>query len=52
MKKEYMKPAMQVVMLQHQSYILTGSPSVTSLSGTPEGIDLDDDGLDDSDILR
>jgi len=32
-KKAYMKPAMRVVKIQHQSYILAGSGNVTSTGG-------------------
>ena len=52
MKKQYMKPTMQVVVLQHDSYILAGSPAVTSLTGELENIEWEEDGLDDTDILR
>ncbi len=38
-KKEYQKPVMKVIMLQHKSQILTGS--VTSLTTT--GLDDEDD---------
>ena len=47
-KKEYMKPVMKVIELQHKSQILAGS--VTNL--TTFGLDDDlDDGLDDDLIL-
>ena len=52
MKKKYMKPTACVVVLQQQYHILAGSPIVTSLSGSPENINWDDDGLVDSDELR
>ena len=52
MKKTYIEPEMEMVVLQHQSYLLNGSPAVTSLSDPTEGIILDPDGLDGSDILR
>ena len=35
MNKEYMKPAMRVVKLQHQCHILSGSP-VNSIGGNAE----------------
>ena len=46
MKKQYMKPTMQVVMLQHQHQLLAGSPydSMSKLLDT-----YDDD--DDDDII-
>lgn len=47
-KKEYQKPVMEVIDLQHKSQILAGS--VTSVTTT--GLDDDlDDGLDDDLIL-
>jgi hypothetical protein len=49
MKKEYIKPTVHVVQLQHQCHILTGS---LYLNGTPECIYWDDDDLDDDDVLR
>ena len=53
MKREYMKPTVHVVVLQHQSQLLTVSGATQSLgSYNPEGFDLDPDGLDDDDILR
>ena len=48
-----MKPTVRVVVLQQQCQILAGSsPSANGLSGTPEGLTWDNDGLDDSDDLR
>ena len=53
MKKQYMKPTMRVVLLQQKCQILAGSsPAATGLTGTPEGIIWDGDGLDDDDVLR
>jgi hypothetical protein len=53
MKREYMKPTMRVVVLQQQCQILAGSsPAANGLSGTPEGLNWDSDGLDDGDDLR
>ena len=49
MKKQYMKPAMQVVSLQHQSPLLVGS--VKSLSSNSEGLIFNHD-LEDEDVLR
>ncbi len=49
--RSYM-PMMEIVKLQQQHHLLAGSPFVKSLPGAPEDIDLDGDGLDDSDILR
>ena len=44
MKKEYMKPTMNVVQLQHRTMILAGSITTTStnLTGT-DAIDIDED---------
>ncbi len=48
-----MKPTVHVVVLQQQCQILAGSSSAANgLSGTPEGLNWDSDGLDDSDDLR
>ena len=53
MKREYMKPTMRVVVLQQQCQILAGSsPSANGLTGTPEGLNWDSDGLDNGDDLR
>ena len=53
MKREYMKPTMRVVVLQQQCQILDGSsPAANGLTGTPEGLNWDIDGLDGSDVLR
>ena len=53
MKKIYMKPAMEVVMLQDQSQLLAGSGATQSLGGNnPEEFILDSDDLDDDDVLR
>ena len=53
MKREYMKPTVRVVVLQQQCQILAGSsPAATGLTGTPEGLTWDNDGLDGSDVLR
>jgi hypothetical protein len=51
MKKEYIKPAMQVVLLQHQSHLMQASgEAVRSMGGSPEGFSYDD--VEDEDILR
>ena len=52
MKKQYMKPAMRVVLLQQKCQILAGSYGANSLGTSPEGFILDGDGLDDDDIQR
>ena len=55
MKKIYMKPAMQVVVLQQQGQLLMGSQHGMKFlndSYNPEGFVRDDDDLDDDDILR
>ena len=51
MKRQYINPPMQLVMLQHQSHLLTVSGATQSLDNE-EGFNLDPDDLDDSDILR
>ena len=43
---------MRVVVLQQQCQILAGSSAANGLSGTPEGLNWDSDGLDDGDDLR
>jgi len=48
MKKEYVKPAMQIVLLQHQTQLLAGSNAVKKFS-SPEGFIWADD-LDDLDV--
>lgn len=50
MKKEYMKPAMQVVQLQQRTHILAGSggQGAKSLNNT-EGFNMKSGGFDDSD---
>ena len=52
MKREYMKPTMHVVVLQQQCQILAGSAGANGLTGNPEGIIWDGDGLDNGDDLR
>ena len=52
MKRDYMKPTMRVVVLQQQCQILAGSAGANGLTGTPEGLTWDNDGLDGSDVLR
>ena len=52
MKKEYMKPAMQIVMLQHQSHLMQASGLTKSLGESQEGFVYDDDGFEDEDVLR
>ncbi len=51
MKKEYMKPALNVVTLQQQCHILAGSHLVKSFPASSEDITWED-GLEDSDDLR
>lgn len=46
MKKTYIKPAMQVVLLQHQTHLLAGSNGAKSLNST-EGFTLYDDMTED-----
>ena len=46
MKKQYMKPAMQVVELQHMTQLLTGSPlTSTNTTGLAplDDLDIDED---------
>jgi len=54
MKKEYIKPAMQVVLLQHQSHLMQASGEVVrSMGGSnPAGFVFDDEGIDDDGDLR
>ena len=52
MKRAYTKPTMRVVLLQQQCRILAGSAGVTNFMGAPEGIGWENDGLDDSAVLR
>ena len=53
MKKIYMKPEMQTVVLQHQGHLMATSGDVQLLGGSPEGFTLDPDGeLEDSEDLR
>ena len=52
MKRQYIKPAMQVVKLQHQCQILAGSYGVNGLSEETQenyGITWQEEGFDDSD---
>ena len=48
MKKNYQKPTMQVVLLQHQTHLLAGSNGAKSLNST-DGFTLYDD-LDEDDV--
>ena len=51
MKKIYMKPEMQTVVLQHQGHLMATSGAAQALGNSPEGFTLDpDDDLDD--VLR
>lgn len=43
MKKEYMKPNMQVIQLQHQCHILAGSGGVRGVSGLNEDFYVSDE---------
>ncbi|UKK57968.1 hypothetical protein [Prevotella communis] len=53
MKKIYMKPEMQTVVLQHQGHLMTTSGAAQALGNSPEGFTLDPDGyLEDSEDLR
>jgi hypothetical protein len=59
MKKIYMKPEMQTVVLQHQGHLMAVSGDVQLLGGAnsegynPDGFILDPDGeLEDSEDLR
>ena len=55
MKKIYIKPVIQVVVLQQQGQLLMGSQHGMRFlndSYNPEGFVKDDDDLDDDDILR
>ena len=47
-KKEYQKPSMKVVKLQHQSHILAGSYGAKSVSNS-DGISWKTDGFDEGD---
>ncbi|SDH00200.1 hypothetical protein SAMN04487901_11484 [Prevotella communis] len=54
MKKIYMKPEMQTVVLQHQGHLMATSGDVQLLGGSnAEEFTLDPDGeLEDDDVLR
>ncbi|UKK68838.1 hypothetical protein L6466_06600 [Prevotella communis] len=54
MKKIYMKPEMQTVVLQHQGHLMTTSGEAQALGGpNAEKFILDpDDDLKDDDVLR
>ena len=52
MKKKYMKPMVEVVVVPDCQILTVTSLPVKSLSGSPENINWDDDGLVDSDELR
>ncbi len=53
MKKIYMKPEMQTVVLQHQCHLMTTSGEVQALGDSPEKFILDPDGeLEDTEDLR
>jgi hypothetical protein len=55
MKKIYIKPTIQVVVLQQQGQLLAGSQHGMRFlndSYNPEGFVRDEDDLDDDDILR
>ena len=44
---------MSIVQLQQQCQILAGSqPAVRDFTDDPEGVNWDNDGLDDEDVLR
>ncbi|MBR6276677.1 MAG: hypothetical protein IKR31_07090 [Prevotella sp.] len=44
-KKDYQKPTMKVVQLQHRSHILTGSPYTMSANGGREQLEDDTENL-------
>lgn len=51
MKKQYMKPAMQVVKIQQTQIICISSLGAKGLGGSnPENFSFDHDGLDDDDV--
>ena len=51
MKKQYMKPAMQVVKIQQTQIICISSPGAKGLGGSnPENFIFDHDSLDDDDV--
>jgi hypothetical protein len=54
MKKEYIKPAMQVVLLQHQSHLMQTSGEVVRSMGdsSSEWFDFDSEGFDDKEVFR
>ena len=45
-KKDYMKPTMNVVQLKHQTHILAGSVRSVSTSGLDDDLGYDKDGGD------
>lgn len=49
MKKEYMKPNVQVIHLQHQCHILAGSGGVRGVSGLNDDFYVSDEEGDGSD---
>jgi len=49
MKKEYMKPNMQVIQFQHQTHILAGSGGVRGVSGLNDDLYVSDEEGDGSD---
>ena len=49
MKKEYMKPNMQVIQLQHQTHILAGSGGVRGVSGLSDDFYVSEEEGDGSD---
>ena len=50
MKRQYMKPAVQVVKLQHRHHILAGSTRgfVQGVNNNIEGFTIKEDGFEDS----
>ena len=48
MKKEYIKPTMQVVKIQQQCQMLAGSAGAKSLSSSTEDFILDGNGIPDN----
>jgi hypothetical protein len=47
MKKEYVKPLMEVMKIQQQNHLLAGSIAASNVANT-DGFSLDTDGFEDS----
>jgi hypothetical protein len=52
MKKKYMKPMVEVVVVPDCQILTVTSFPVKSLSDSPENINWESEGLDDDDVLR